>query len=186
MVILEEELEGNRRKTEDALKGKEEAKKAERYLTDLKYQKAEFANYKRRTEKEKREFADYMLKDFIAELLPIKDKLEVAVTHAKTNEHRESLLKGVEMTVKQIEELFGREGLEEINAEGEQFDPFRHEVVSKEASDAHPENTVIEEIRKGYLFRGKVIRPAMVKIAIKDIFFKKEKGRASNLTALLL
>lgn len=175
MAILEEELETKKRETEEVLKGQEEAKKAEEYLTELKYQKAEFANYKRRAEKEKREFADYLLSSVIAELLPIKDNLEVAVTHAKTNEHPESLLKGVEMTVKQIEELFGREGLEEINAEGEQFDPFRHEVVSKEADDSQPENTIISVIRKGYVFRGKVIRPAMVQIAIKG---KKKRKKS--------
>jgi molecular chaperone GrpE len=167
MTIMEDEFETKRREVEGTLSGKEEAKKAEQYLTDLKYMKAEFENYKRRTEKEKREFADYLLNGFIAELLPIRDNLEVAVTHAKENEHSEGLLKGVEMTVRQIEELFGREGLEEIKAEGEQFDPFRHEVVSREVSDTHPENTVIEVIRKGYTFRGKVIRPATVKIAIK-------------------
>lgn len=173
MAILEEEWETKKRETEEMLRGKEEAKKAEEYLTDLKYQKAEFANYKRRAEKEKREFAEYLLSSFIAELLPIKDNLEVAVAHAKTNKHPESLLKGVGMTVKQIEELFGREGLEEINAEGEQFDPFRHEVVSKEANETQPENTIISVIRKGYVFRGKVIRPAMVQIAIKGT--KKRK-----------
>jgi len=176
MTILEEEWETKKRETEEAFRGQEEAKKAEEYLTDLKYQKAEFANYKRRAEKEKREFADYLLSSFIAELLPIKDNLEVAVTHAKTNKHPESLLKGVEMTVKQIEELFGREGLEEINAEGAQFDPFRHEVVSKEANDSQPENTIIGVIRKGYVFRGKVMRPAMVTIAIKG---KKKRKKDS-------
>jgi molecular chaperone GrpE len=179
ITILEEEWGTKKRETEEALRGKEEAKKAEEYLTDLKYQKAEFANYKRRAEKEKREFADYLISSFIAELLPIKDNLEVAVTHARTNEHPESLLKGVDMTVKQIEELFRREGLEEINAEGEQFDPFRHEVVSKEANETQPENTIIGVIRKGYVFRGKVIRPAIVKIAIKG---KKKRKKNSSKT----
>jgi molecular chaperone GrpE len=175
MTILEDEFKAKRIKAEGALSGKEEAKKAEQYLTDLKYTKAEFENYKRRTDKDKRDFADYLLRGFIAELLPIKDNLEVAVTHAKENEHSEGLLKGMEMTVRQIEELFGREGLDEIKAEGEQFDPFRHEVVSKEVNDTHPENTVVEVIRKGYTFRGKVIRPAMVKIAMKGKKRKKRK-----------
>ncbi len=169
--ILEAELAAKRRKTDEILKGKEEgeeAKKAEEYLTDLKYLKAEFENYKRRAEKEKREFADYLLEGFVMELLPIKDNLEVAIGHAKENENSEGLVKGVEMTMKQFNELLEREGLEEIKADGEQFDPFRHEVVSKAVDETHPENTVIEVIRKGYAFRGKVIRPAMVKIAIKE------------------
>jgi molecular chaperone GrpE len=125
--ILKEELEAKKRKTEEILKGKGEA---EKYLTDLKYLKAEFENYKRRAEKDKREFADYLIEGFIMELLPIKDNLEVAIAHAKENEHSEGLVKGVEMTFKQFKELLESKGLEEIKAEGMPFDPFRHEVVS--------------------------------------------------------
>ena len=161
--ILEEEFETKRKKTEEVLAGKEKE-----YLTALQYLKAEFENYKRRAEKEKREFADWRLEGFIQELLPIKDTLEVALGHAKENEQSEGLIKGMELTVKQINELLKREGVEEIKAEGAQFDPFRHEVVSKEIVKGHPENTVIAVVRKGYLLREKVIRPAMVKIAIKE------------------
>jgi len=118
--------------------------------------KAEFENYKRRAEKDKHDFADYLLEGVIAELLPIKDNLEVAIEHAKENKHSEGLVKGVEMTLKQFKEVLGREGVTEIKAEGEQFDPFRHEVVSKEVSEGHAENTVIEVVRKGYLFHEKV------------------------------
>jgi len=167
--ILEEEFETKRKKTEEVLAGKEKE-----YLTALQYLKAEFENYKRRVEKEKREFGDYLLESFILDLLPIKDALEVAIAHTKENEQSGGLIKGVELTAKQINELLAREGLEEIQAEGMQFDPFRHEVVSKELAENHPENMVIEVLRKGYLFRGKVIRPAMVKIAIKEQM-KEEK-----------
>jgi molecular chaperone GrpE len=163
VAILEEELEAKRKKVKERLTGKEEE-----YLNSLKYLKAEIENYKRRAEKEKQEFGEYLITGFIRDLLPIKDTLEVAIEHAKDNEQSEGLVKGVEMTVKQINELLKREGLEEIKAEGEQFDPFKHEVVAKEMVKKHPENAVIEVMRKGYLFRGKVIRPAMVKIAIKE------------------
>jgi len=161
--ILEEELEAKRKKVDERTTGKEEE-----YLTALQYQKAELENYKRRTEKEKQEFGEYRIKGFIQDLLPIKDSLEVAIGHAKENKNSEGLVKGVEMTVKQINELLKREGLEEIKAEGEQFDPFKHEVVAKEIVKKHPENAVVGVMRKGYLFRGKVIRPAMVKIAIRE------------------
>ena len=161
--ILEEEFEEKRKKDEDRSKDAEKD-----YLTQLQYLKAEFENYKRRTDREKREFGDYMLESFIRDLLPIKDALGVAISHAKENQQTEGLIKGVELTLKQINELFAREGLEEIQAEGMQFDPFRHEVASKEVVENHPENMVIEVLRKGYLFRGKVIRPAMVKIAINE------------------
>jgi molecular chaperone GrpE len=72
----------------------------------------------------------------------------------------------VELTVKQLNELVLRTGLEEIKAEGEQFDPYQHEVVAKEYDDNHPANTILEVLRKGYTFRGKVIRPAIVKLAV--------------------
>ena len=163
VAILEEEVEAKRKEVENLSKGKDEE-----YLTTLQYLKAEFENYKRRAEKEKQEFADWRLEGFIQDLMPIKDALEVAIGHAKENAQSEGLVRGVEMTVQQINELLKREGVEEIKAEGAQFDPFRHEVVSKEIVKNHPENTVIGVVRKGYLFRGKVIRPAMVKIAIKE------------------
>ncbi len=178
--ILERETEAKKGETEGILKGKEKEKEeeAEKYLTDLTYLKAEFENYKRRVEKDKRDFADYLLEGAIAELLPIEDNLEVAIEHAKENKnknkHSKGLLKGVEMTLKQFKDILGREGVTEIKAEGEQFDPFRHEVVSKEVSEGHAENTVIEVVRKGYLFHEKVIRPAMVKIAA--IREEEEKG----------
>lgn len=162
--ILEEEFETKRKKVEARSKGKEEE-----YLTALKYQKAEFENYKRRAEKEKQEFGDTRFGYFIQDLLPIKDALEIAIGHGKENENSEGLVKGVEISVRQINELLKREGLDEIKAEeGEQFDPFKHEVVSKEMVKKHPANTVIEVLRKGYTFRGKVIRPAMVKIAVEE------------------
>ena len=165
--ILEREIEAKKGKTEGILKGKEKGEEAEKYLTDLKYLRAEFENYKRRAEKDKQDFAGYLIECLVMELLGVMDSLESATGHAKENENAESLVKGVEMTLKQFKEVLEREGVVEIKAEGEPFDPFRHEVVSKEVDESHPENTVIEVVRKGYVFREKVIRPAMVKIAIK-------------------
>jgi molecular chaperone GrpE len=163
--ILEEEAETKKRKTEGILKGKGE--EAEKYLTDLKYLKAEFENYKRRVEKEKREFADYLIEGVIMELVDVMDNLEAATGHAKENEKSEGLVKGVEMTLKRFKVVLEKEDVTEIKAEGEKFDPFGHEVVSKEVTETYPENTVIEVIRKGYARREKVVRPAMVKIAVK-------------------
>lgn len=176
-TILEEEQE---QEAKAKLKELEEllAEREAEYQNALKYQMAEFENYKRRTEKEKREFADSRLEYFIKDLLPIKDGLEVAIEHTHTHTpvlaeektNSEGLVKGLEITVKQISELLEREGLEEIKATGEPFDPFRHEIIVKEKAkdEEHPENTVIDVMRKGYLFRGRVIRPAMVKIAIDE------------------
>ena len=160
ITILSEELESKKKEAEGIFKG-------EQYLTELKYLKADFENYKRRMAKEKREAADYALECFITELLPIKDSLEAAIMHAKTNNKPEGLVKGVEMTIKQFEELLRRAGLEEIKAEGEKFDPFRHEVVTREERDMQQENTITEVVRKGYVFHDKVLRPALVKLAVR-------------------
>ena len=160
IAILSEELESKKKEAQGIFKG-------EQYLTELKYLKADFENYKRRMAKEKRETANYALECFITELLPIKDSLEAAIMHAKTNNKPEGLVKGVEMTMKQFEELLKRAGLEEIKAEGEKFDPFRHEVVSREEKDMQQENTITEVVRKGYVFHDKVLRPALVKLAMR-------------------
>jgi len=160
IAILSEELESKKKEAQGIFKG-------EQYLTELKYLKADFENYKRRMAKEKREAANYALECFITELLPIKDSLEAAIMHAKTNNKPEGLVKGVEMTMKQFEELLKRAGLEEIKAEGEKFDPFRHEVVSREEKDMQQENTITEVVRKGYVFHDKVLRPALVKLAMR-------------------
>jgi len=160
IAILSKELESKKKEAEGIFKG-------EQYLTELKYLKADFENYKRRMAKEKREAADYALECFITELLPIKDSLEAAIMHAKTNNKPEGLVKGVEMTIKQFEELLKRAGLEEIKAEGEKFDPFRHEVVTREERDMQQENTITEVVRKGYVFHDKVLRPALVKLAVR-------------------
>ena len=162
VAILSEELETKKKEAEGIFKG-------EQYLTELKYLKADFENYKRRVAKEKREAADYALECFITELLPIKDSLEAAMMHANTNADKkpEGLVKGVEMTVKQLDELLKRAGLEEIKAEGEKFDPFRHEVVSREEKEMQEENAITEVVRKGYVFHDKVLRPALVKLAVR-------------------
>ena len=162
IAILSEELETKKKEAEGIFKG-------EQYLTELKYLKADFENYKRRVAKEKREAADYALECFITELLPIKDSLEAAMMHANTNADKkpEGLVKGVEMTVKQLDELLKRVGLEEIKAEGEKFDPFRHEVVSREEKEMQEENAITEVVRKGYVFHDKVLRPALVKLAVR-------------------
>ena len=162
VAILSEELETKKKEAEGIFKG-------EQYLTELKYLKADFENYKRRVAKEKREAADYALECFITELLPIKDSLEAAMLHANTNadKKQEGLVKGVEMTVKQLDELLKRAGLEEIKAEGEKFDPFRHEVVSREEKEMQEENAITEVVRKGYVFHDKVLRPALVKLAVR-------------------
>ena len=167
--ILEEELAAKRKELAEQSQGKEEE-----FRNQLQYLRADFENYKRRAEKDKREYAEFSIECFVKDLLPVKEALEAAVGHASANDNSQALVKGVELTVKQLNELLLRAGLEEIKAEGEQFDPYQHEVVAKEHDDAHPANTVLEVLRKGYSFRGKVVRPAIVKLAVTKEARNKE------------
>lgn len=161
--ILEEELAVKRKELAERSQGKEEE-----YRTQLQYLRADFENYKRRAEKDKRDYAEFCIECFLKDLLPVKEALEAAIGHASANDNSRALVTGVELTVKQLNELMLRAGLEEIKAEGAQFDPYQHEVVAKEHDDAHPANTVLEVLRKGYVFRGKVVRPAIVKLAVAN------------------
>lgn len=164
LEILEEELAEKQKKAEEQSSGKE----AE-YLTQLQYLRADFENYKRHMEREKCELGDRLRECFMLDLLPIQESLAVAVDHTKANGNSNGLVKGVELTLKQLTELMHREGLEEITAAGEHFDPFRHEVVATApAGDGEEESSVLEVLRKGYVLRGKVIRPALVKIAVNE------------------
>lgn len=175
LEVLETEIAEKGRKTEEILK-KDVEKKAEEYLANLKYLKADFENYKKRIEKEKEELADYAVESVLMKLLGIVDGLEMAAAHANVDadaskealeERMENMEKGVNMVLKQFKEFLYEEGVEETKAEGEKFDPYKHEAVLKEVKEDCEPDTVIEVVRKGYSRKNKVMRPAMVKIAIK-------------------
>ena len=165
----------------EAMRNKEEAeKRAEECLRQLKYLRADFENFKKRVERDKKEFADYVISNFATSLITVVDDLERAIEHAhliaagtsQTSQQSAEnavgpLLKGVEMTLNRIKELMRSEGIEEMNVKkGDKFDPFRHEVVAREESD-EPEGTILEVLRKGYVYKGKILRPAAVKTAAK-------------------
>jgi len=174
-------LEAKRRAEEAEKRAEEAEKRAQEYLRRLRYLQADIENLKKRAEREKREFADFVLGEFALKLVDIAESLEKAVQHASLRsatqtqsaaevERREdALMRGVEMTLSRLKEVLRSEGIEEIPAErGKPFDPFRHEVVASEESDAYEEGTILEVLRKGYTFKGKVLRPALVKTAKKS------------------
>jgi len=143
----------------------EEQKKSGEYLNRLMYLKADFENYRKRMEKEIHETALLGKEKLIIDLLSLVDELELALRSGRETENKQALLQGVEMTLKKVYTTLGREGLTKIDALGKSFDPKLHEVVMKVPTKEHDEGEVIEEVRTGYLFRDKVIRPSMVKIA---------------------
>jgi molecular chaperone GrpE len=146
---------------------KEEQEKSNEYLNRLKYLQADFENYRKRIEKEIRETAQYSNEKLIVNLLSVLDELELALSSGRETENKQALLEGVEMTLKKMFAALGQEGLTKIEAVGKCFDPKLHEVALKVPTKEDNEDIVVEEIRKGYTLRGRVIRPSIVKIAAR-------------------
>jgi molecular chaperone GrpE len=124
---------------------------------------AEFDNYRKRVDRERRDLADYMKADVLAEILPIVDNFERALQAPSAD--GDSLRKGVELIYKQMIDLLRKRGVTPIEALGADFDPNFHQAVIHETSPAHREGEVIEELQRGYMLGDKLLRPAMVKVA---------------------
>ncbi len=122
---------------------------------------AEYANYKRRTDQEKEQLGAFVKGESLKAMLPGIDNLERAVNAPDGPEYR----KGVEMVIRQLMETLMSMGLEEIPALGETFDPEFHNAVMREDADGVEPETVTEVYQKGFRMSGRVLRPAMVKVA---------------------
>jgi molecular chaperone GrpE len=125
---------------------------------------ADFENYKKRARQEQLETIQHASAELINRLLPGLDDLHKALEH-RPKGIDPSWLKGVELSVRKLEEALSAHGLEAINAVGKPFDPKLHEAVGHEESREHPEDTVVSELRRGYRIRDRVVRPALVKLA---------------------
>ena len=136
---------------------------------------AEFENYKKRASRDMEEFRKYSNQSLIKEMLSVVDNLELAMN--STNGHKtidKSLLDGLEMTYKEILKVFEKFNVTPIRAKGQAFDPTYHEAVMQEETDEVAENTVTNELQRGYLIHDRLLRPAMVVVAkSKD---KKDKS----------
>ena len=138
---------------------------AESYLDDLRRLQADFDNYRKRTLREQTARTASASQALVAKLLPVLDNFELAVSAAEQSRDFDRMLKGVEMVFGELRLALEGEGLVKIEAEGKPFDPERHEaVVAVEQEDTEP-GTVLDIVRTGYELRGKVLRPAMVKVA---------------------
>ncbi len=145
-----------------------EKKLSEDYLTRLKYLQADFENLKKRYDREAEQIRNYGNERLIISLLDVLDELELAVKNGEISTEPESLIEGIEMTLKKLRKVLEQEGVTPIESpEGKIFDPARHNAIVTEEKDDVPECTVLEEIRKGYIMKGKVIRPTIVKVAVK-------------------
>jgi len=131
---------------------------------------AEFDNYRKRIERERRELAEFVSFEILHDLLPLVDDLERALAAAgpageSTAQTVASYRAGVELIHKQLAELLRKRNVTPIEAKGADFDPHVHQAVATEPSDSHRDNEVIEELRRGYRLGERLLRPAMVKVA---------------------
>ena len=135
------------------------------YLDDLRRLQADFDNYRKRMLREQTMRVAAASQALVSRLLPVLDNFELAISHAEQSREFDRMLKGVEMVFGELREVLRSEGLSTIEAEGKPFDPSCHEaVVAVEEEGAEP-GTVVDVVRTGYEFQGKVLRPAMVKVA---------------------
>ena len=145
-----------------------EKKRSEDYLNRLKYLQADFENFKKRFERETEQIKCYSNERIIMQLLEVTDELELAVKNGEISSPTETLIEGVELTLKKLRKLLEQEGVSEIpDPTGKCFDPAHHNAIAVEERDDVKESTVIEQIRKGYIIKGKVVRPTIVRVAIK-------------------
>ncbi len=125
---------------------------------------AEFENYRKRVERERREQADRAVADLLLELLLVADDFDRALT-VDAGESVAAYRKGVELIQSKLDDLLRKQGVKPIEALGADFDPHLHQAVVHEPSPGHRENEVIGELRKGYTLNDRLLRPALVKVA---------------------
>jgi len=156
----------------ERLKGEleEKTRMADEYVTRLKYLQADFENYKKMAARERKMYEMCATEQLIKNLLPILDNFEAALATATTRQSDDlsSFVKGIELIYKDLMAVLEKEGLKPIRAVGEKFDPYKHEVTMTAIDEDLPEDTVLEELEKGYMLGGKVIRTAKVGVSKKE------------------
>ena len=173
--MSENQLSSNKEETEAKSSFEEVADEKERLTAELqeindRYLRlyAEFENYKKRVNKDKEEIFKYGNESLLYDLLPVIDNLEMALKHA-TNSVSEGLVQGVEITLKELRRTLEKFGLSPIEATGKPFEPLVHHAMTQVARDDVDEKTVVEEFRRGYMFRDKVLRPSLVAVSKKTV-----------------
>ncbi len=133
--------------------------------SQLKRVAADFDNFRRRTEEEKKDLFAYSQAQTLLELTPVLDNFRRATEHLPQHLQTDNWVTGVLYIQKQLEQIFSEHGIEKIKTIGEAFDPTLHEALSNEASDTIAENHIIAEVEGGYTLNGHVLKPAKVKVS---------------------
>ena len=145
------------------------AEKANEHWERLVRTSADFDNFKKRAARERTEAIQFANSTLLQKLLPVMDSFEMALaaTQAAKDEKSASLQTGISMVQSQLKSIMAEAGLEEIDATGKPFDPTQHEAVSQQETADVPEDHVVQQMRKGYKLRDRLLRPALVVVAKK-------------------
>ena len=154
ITLLKQELEKQREETR---------KNYDQYLRAL----ADADNIRKRMQREKEEYIKFSTLPLIKQLLPVVDDLERAIQSTGSNQDYEILSKGVEMIGRRLQDIIREQEVVAIEAQGQTFDPQYHQALVVEESSELEENTVLEELQKGYTMHGRVIRPSLVRVSSK-------------------
>ncbi len=154
-VDIEQQLEAEKKRSEDC-------------LTRLRYLQADFENLRKRCDREIQQVSQYSNERLLIQLLEVVDELELAVKTAQTTNSAKTLTEGVQMTLKRLRKVLEQEGVSPIESEGKPFDPLKHNAVATVERDDVEGCVVVEEVKKGYVMKDKVIRPCIAKVSVKS------------------
>lgn len=124
---------------------------------------AEFDNFRKRSERDRADFSQYAGMEAIREILPVLDNFEIAM---KTETQDKNYAKGIELIHQRMADSLKKLGLEPIETAGQPFDPHIHQAIEQVQTEDAPDHTVLSEFQRGYRFKGKLLRPSMVKVAV--------------------
>jgi molecular chaperone GrpE len=144
-----------------------EKKRSQDYLNRLKYVQADCENLKKRYDRQIQEIRKYANEKLILELLDVLEELEMAVKSGKSGNSTEPVVQGVELTLKKLYKILENEGVAPIDCVGKPFDPTKHDAVARVEKEDTKGCTVVEQVRKGYTLKEKVIRPSIVKVVVQ-------------------
>jgi len=161
--------ESRKEKKEKKKEEKEKKDKKDEEIADLKdrvtRQMAEFENFRKRTEKEKSQMFEVGVKTMVEKILPVVDNFERGLAQVPEDKKNDSFVEGMNMVYKQMMTAFDEIGVKPIEAVGKEFDPNLHNAVMHVDDDTLPENSIVEEFQKGYIYHDQVVRHSMVKVA---------------------
>ncbi|HHS98337.1 MAG TPA: nucleotide exchange factor GrpE [Chloroflexi bacterium] len=169
----EDELERLRKELEEA-----QAKAAE-YLEGWQRTQAEFANYRKRQEAERRQWVQMSNATLIAKILPVLDDLERAEKTLPPGLEHLTWIEGIFLIKRRLEMILEAEGVRPIETEGRTFDPLYHEAVTYEEVEGYEDGQIIGEVQRGYMLGDRVIRPALVRVARASVEEPQDEGKAA-------